>query len=552
MLGVGVVMSRAAAAGLAAVLASAGWPALALAESSPAGGPEPGGEGATGRITAFTDLQPEDWAYQALVNLLQLHRCGAAGNGAPPTWIGQRSLSRFEAAALLQGCLSSITAPTDAVRGLLQDLAPELELLRSRQITLEKQLDLLAAQVFSPTTRLSIESFWVAGGNSYSGNAINSGANTFSVANELGPGDRSVPLRNALSFNYDIRLNFSTSWTGDDLLYTRLRAGNFTGSGFDGFGSINMATLDAAYGIGPLIRIDRLYYKWPVGRSLSLMVGPRLRNTEVLGFRPQAYDGILDFFTLAGAPAVYNKATGAGFGFSWKQPVAKGRPYLVGGFSYVAERGQSGFPGLGGILNSNSGNNVNLQLGGRGSNWAVAAGYRYGTCFSYSRRGTNLVMGLDDNGLYCNRLVPGNNASSHSLGVGGYWQPLRHGWIPAFSLGWGYSRWLQSGAIDLNNNTVISATQSWAVALQWNDALVVGNAAGLAVGQGTMATELRTGTTPNDGNLALEGWYRFQLTDAISITPAIFYLANPLGQTLASRGQQLNNLGVLLQTRFQF
>jgi hypothetical protein len=88
--------------------------------------------------------------------------------------------------------------------------------------------------------------------------------------------------------------------------------------------------------------------------------------------------------------------------------------------------------------------------------------------------------------------------------------------------------------------------------LQWNNIAGRGNAAGLAVGQGTMATALRTGATPVDGNVAMEGWYRFRLSDAMSITPAIFYLSNPLGQVLAGQGLQLNNLGLLIQTRFQF
>jgi len=546
-------MKNATAAVLTALMAVSGAPLWAQAE------PWSGwalqmrvSDVAADPISSLSDLYPGDWAYQALINLVQSHGCGATSEGSSINWRSQQPLTRFEAAALLQGCLGSIDQHTDQTKALLQDLLPELELLQTRANTLQNQVDVLDAQVFSPTTRLSIESFWVAGANSYSGNAIDRATNSFAVADEAGAGDRIIPLRNAMSFNYDVRLNFSTSWTGEDLLYTRLRAGNFPGSGFDGFQWINMATLDAAYGIGPTVRIDRLYYKWPWGRSITLMLGPRLRNTEVLGFRPQVYEGILDFFTLAGAPTVYNKATGAGFGFNWRQQAPKGNPYLIAGFSYVAELGQLGYPGFGGMMNANSGNNINVQLGGRGSNWALAGGYRYGTCYSYSRRGTNLVMGLDDNGLLCNDQVSGNNASSHSLGIGGYWQPSRSGWLPAISAGWGYSRWLQSGAINPNNNSLISATQSWAVAFQWTDAFVAGNAAGLAVGQGTMATELRTGATPNDGNLALEGWYRFQLSDAISITPAIFYLANPLGQTLASRGQFLNNLGVLVQTRFQF
>jgi hypothetical protein len=88
--------------------------------------------------------------------------------------------------------------------------------------------------------------------------------------------------------------------------------------------------------------------------------------------------------------------------------------------------------------------------------------------------------------------------------------------------------------------------------VQWNNVAGRGNAAGLAVGQGTMATALRSGATPADSNFAFEGWYRFRVSDAISITPALFYLSNPLGQVLAGQGLQLNNLGLLIQTRFLF
>jgi hypothetical protein len=35
-----------------------------------------------------------------------------------------------------------------------------------------------------------------------------------------------------VTFNYDVRLNFDTSFTGKDLLRTTLRAGNFGNSAF--------------------------------------------------------------------------------------------------------------------------------------------------------------------------------------------------------------------------------------------------------------------------------------------------------------------------------
>jgi hypothetical protein len=503
-------------------------------------------------IDAQGDVRPGDWAYRALADLGQQNGCRAAMALTPGAGsAAQPQLSRFEAAALLQTCLERVQRPTDAMRRLMVQFADELEQLKGRRQQVSQQIDSLSAQTFSATTRLSIESIWVAGGNSYGGNAINTATNSYSIT---GNGTEiNKPLPNGVSFNYDLRLNLSTSWTGKDLLYTRLRSGNFFPfSGFGNYPDLNMAILDAAFGNGPSVRIDRLYYRFPIGNSLSVMVGPRLRNTEILGFRPQAYDGILDFFTLAGAPTVYNKNNGAGAGFSWKQPVPRGKPYWIGAVSYVARFGEYGDPELGGLFNSNSGNNVNLQLGGRGDNWALAAGYRYGTCSTDSRSGTTLVMAPAT--LYCNTVAPGNDASSHSISLGGYWQPRNSGWLPAISLGWGYSHWNQSAALisDPRDSAIVSATQSWAAMLQWNNVAGSGNAAGLAVGQGTMATALRTGATPADNNVAVEGWYRFRVSDAITVTPAFFYLANPLGQVLAGQGQYLNNLGLLIQTRFVF
>ncbi len=77
--------------------------------------------------------------------------------------------------------------------------------------------------------------------------------------------------------------------------------------------------------------------------------------------------------------------------------------------------------------------------------------------------------------------------------------------------------------------------QSWYVGLQWDDAFIKGNALGMAVGQPTFVTSFGTdndlcGATPNDGNYAWEWWYKFQVTDNISVTPALYYLARPPGQ----------------------
>ena len=105
--------------------------------------------------------------------------------------------------------------------------------------------------------------------------------------------------------------------------------------------------------------------------------------------------------------------------------------------------------------------------------------------------------------------------------------------------------------------------------LQWTDAFIKGNAAGMAFGQPTFITSYGNntglknllGNTPQDAGYAWECWYKFQVTDNISVTPAIFYLSNPLGGAgfEINRASGVNpgsvgltNFGGLLKTTFKF
>jgi hypothetical protein len=102
---------------------------------------------------------------------------------------------------------------------------------------------------------------------------------------------------------------------------------------------------------------------------------------------------------------------------------------------------------------------------------------------------------------------------------------------------------------------------SWTVGLQWADAFIKGNAAGMAVGQTPFVTALPTGAgrTPNDGNYAWEWWYKFQVTDNISVTPALYYLSQTAGWlgksnpvTGGTGNLTVNNFGGVIKTTFKF
>ena len=134
---------------------------------------------------------------------------------------------------------------------------------------------------------------------------------------------------------------------------------------------------------------------------------------------------------------------------------------------------------------------------------------------------------------------------THVFGLGGSWAQEEIGWVPAISAGWGLN------SSDTDSSGEVSTSQSWTVGLEWNDVLMAGNNAGMAVGQPVFATDLRGGDTPADGQFIWEWWYQMQVTDNISVTPALFYLSRPRGE-LTPDGSTFQQLGGLIKTTFVF
>jgi hypothetical protein len=528
-------------------------------------------------INQFSEVKPTDWAYQALSNLIERYGCVAGyPNG---TFKGGQSMTRFEAAALLNACLDRVTEVTDELQRLINDFQKELSVLKGRVDGLDKRVGKLEATQFSTTTKLQGDTVFVIGANAFGG----SQANNFTPAANTGLNPANSNGRNtnrreigAAVFNYDMRLNLSTSFTGKDLLYTRLRSGNFVNSPYSPTGTQpNLMALDRAFGGGTngaggsnsnlnnVVQLDRLYYRFPIGKSFTGLVGPRGRNTEFLAITPFYYKSdLLDFFTLNGAPGTYNKATGAIAGLMWKQNVKKGKPYFAASTSYVAPEAYNGNTensvtsnNGGGIFGDNSRGSFTTQVGVAAPQWALAFGWRYGQCGSDFRRGSQYARQAQPCGpTFTNSST---TAYSNNFALTGAWQPKKSGGIvPSVNLGWGYSALAQSNltnsaAPGVNELANIGAAQSWTLALQWADAFAKGNSAGMAVGQPQFATSLRNGRTPQDGNFAWEWWYKFKVSDNISITPAIFYLSRPYGQW-TQPGQSNNVFGGLVQTQFRF
>ncbi len=528
-------------------------------------------------ITQFSDVYPTDWAYQALSNLIERYGCVAGyPNG---TYRGNRAMTRFEAAALLNACLDRVTEVTDELKRLMKEFEKELAILKGRVDGLEARVGELEATQFSTTTKLKGQATFVIGANSFGGDA-NQGLldAAFSTNASVQDGDFAAGIPSsgwrsggdgtkraraaaatsgATSFNYDLRLFLDTSFTGKDLFRTMLRAGNFGSSAFGGGEYVGLDGLETAFeepSGANSVAVNRLWYQFPIGSSFTATVGGVVRQDDMLAVWPSAYpaDTVLDFFTYAGAPATYNLGLGAGGGLWWQSD-----DFSISA-NYVSTNGALSDPNAGGIATDGAGSNGTVQIAYAPENWGLAAAYNYTSLNAgtlYGGNGTPLATAFTG---------AGNNSS---VGLSAWWSPEEAGWFPSISAGWGYN------SITDGNDTLVfrsATTQSWYVGLQWADAFMKGNTLGMAVGQPTFVTDVsyRNDFDNNsnfvaDGNYAWEWWYQFQVTDNISVTPAIYYLSRPYGDLTNGQGKAFggnrgddsstfNNFGGLVKTTFKF
>ena len=465
-------------------------------------------------ISQFADVKPTDWAYQALSNLIERYGCVA---GYPDgTFKGGRALTRFEAAALLNACLDRVTETTDALKKLLNEFQKELAILKGRVDGLDARVGVLEANQFSTTTKLKGIATFVVGGSS---NGFTAGVNN--------PFNPSV-AQDHITFNYDVKLNLDTSFTGKDLLRTSLRSNNFQNSTFGAYGSNALEVASTPSNTSAdAVGINRLFYQFPVGKNWTATLGAKVRQDDMLAMVPTAYnaDSILYRFQLAGAPAAYDNNLGAGLGVAYKNP--NGFNLSV---NYISNQNFAGNSTVGSssVTSSSSGigaaSTTTAQVGYAASNWGAAFVYTY----------SQSVISTAFNDLNASY----NSAGANNLGLSAYWQPKKSGIIPSISAGVGTAYY--------NGNTPTSSHSTYQVALQWNDAFVKGNALGMAYGDTAVGGVFsnRGGGSNYQPSQAYELFYKFQVSDNISVTPAFFWING--------QGTNADQTGGLIKTTFKF
>ena len=510
-------------------------------------------------INQFNDVFPTDWAYQALSNLIERYGCVAGyPNG---TYRGNRAMTRFEAAALLNACLDRVTEVTDELKRLMKEFEKELAIVKGRVDGLEARVGELEATQFSTTTKLKGRVDMVLGGLSYGGSG--------SDDNDMGLGTGSTYTgEDALTFNYTAQFDLNTSFTGKDLLYTRIKTGNFGANFYDqnqnGFGESSLADLAVGNSNGDTLKVDKLWYQFPIGASFTAYVGPKIEAYYMLGSTPSVYRQILKQFKLGGYYGAYGASTSPGVGLAWRQQKENfSDPRFTVSASYNASNGAKSNPNNGGIGGTDSKARFNTQIAYGNPQWNLSAAYQYAQAGAFKGYGTPSGQA----NYYVNAAgdyTKGSYSDVNSVALRAWWQPKESGWMPSISAGWGLSSFngpASDTGTDLNYS---STSQNWFVGLNWKDAFMKGNILGAAIAQSNFKTAMKNyndngDNGARDGNYSMELYYQFQVTDNIAVTPTIFYLSRPYGQLTGTSAQYggnnadtFNIFGYLVQTTFRF
>ncbi|MBR8831453.1 MAG: hypothetical protein N5P05_000938 [Chroococcopsis gigantea SAG 12.99] len=228
-------------------------------------------------VNQLRDVEPTAWAYEALRSLVERYGCIV---GYPDrTYRGDRALSRWEFAAGVNACLNALERllqdglavpreDIDKLNRLAKEFETELAALGARIDNLEQRTAFLEDHQFSTTTKLR-------------GEAIISIADSFGDAAIGTPGNRAGDEDiSVAAINTRVRLNLETSFTGKDLLRTRLQAGNFnTTFNRTGVTGTNMTRLAYDDGVDNAVSIDDLWYRAPIG-PVTVWVGANALNLD--------------------------------------------------------------------------------------------------------------------------------------------------------------------------------------------------------------------------------------------------------------------------------
>ncbi len=457
-------------------------------------------------VSQFSDVQPTDWAFQALQSLVERYGCIAGyPNG---TYRGNRALTRYEFAAGLNACLDRVneliaTATTDLVtkqdlatlQRLQEEFSAELATLRGRVDALEARTSELEANQFSTTTKLKGEAIFALGG-AFGDERVNGG-----------------DLQDNIIFADRVRLSLESSFTGQDKLQVRLNAGNITP--FSGaVTGTNMTRLGFDGDTGNNVGIDKVNY--------AFNLGPARVKVDATG--AEVYENINVF-----NPDFKSSGSGALSRYGRFSPIYRTNS---GGAGVTVELNPTGAVTLSGAyLASNPNNPVDGSGVSDGSSTALAqiafkpskalnVGLTY--AYNYQNSGTGVNLFGSTGSALANRPFGNFASTSNNYGVEATFQPSSKLTVGGWA---GYSVATAESGPSKGKN---ADTFYWATTLGLKDFGREGNLLGFIFGQSPRITESEiAGGEDPDTSYHLEALYKMRFSDNIAITPGVLVIFNP-------------------------
>ncbi len=493
---------------------------VAAGEIAPATQPE-----ADSTDDVATDIvKPGQWQYTALQGLAAKYDCNANLNNKPVTQVEfarglNTCLNKVEPMLAQQpsGASSGVTREDlEVLKRLTQEYRAQLSEIDGRLANTDKKVAKLEANQFSTTTKLKGEAVFNVTG-------VLSGANSSNVV----LGDR-------------VRLLFQSSFTGKDILWTRLATGNqpSLGSTFKSASTTGAQVIET--GGNNSVSVDWLAYQFPVANTNVYIAA---YNGLQADYAPTYGSNFDDFSGASGALSAFAESSpiykiGGGSGVGTNIPIADTglTSVSLGYFAFGANNIANTATTTGGLFGTD--NSIFSQL-----NFKLSPKLEGGLTYVNSSHngsifnGTGVVVGTP---LANNLALPGSGFNGTS--------PGGRTTANSFGLQFAYkaSDKLAFNGFAMTTNARRSTTGatdniwSYGAGLSFPDVDGKGSLAGLFVGAEPYVGGV--GSTP----LHFEGFYKYKFSDNISITPGLIYLTAP---------DQVTNNGALIgvvRTTFLF
>ena len=453
------------------------------------------------RVEQLKDIQPTDWSYEALRGLI--NRYGCISGFPDRTYRGEKTISRSEFVVGLNNCLNRIENiltnsdkmpqnDVEIVLRLMQEFQSDLAILQGRTDGAQARIEDLETIQFSATTKLQ-------------GEAVVGLGDVLSQDNET-----STILGSRL------RLDLATSFTGNDLLFTRLSRNDFPGFAEE-VGTLqgNLSVADSGTDD---FELEELSYSFGVIDSLDFILGATGVDAEDIAGTVNVLDGdggsgsISSFGT---RNPIYNPPGDAGVGVVHR-PIEQ----IEISAGYLASSADESISG-GGLFNGPYSALGQITISPFDS-LSLAATYIHSYNQSDTQTGTDRANIQSETAREFGEEI---STISNSYG-------LELSWAISDRIvigGWG-------GLSKVSNLSTLNRVDrgtldiwNWAATLAFPDLGKEGSMAGIVIGSEPTATNssIENLEADRDRSLHLEAFYQYQLSDGIAITPGVIWITEP-------------------------